>query len=61
MQRIKDADRLLRISIEDTKDVTLNHPLYDDELKCTKEKNIHNILVQQNDINKKYNHENIGI
>jgi len=37
----RDIDHLLRTSIEDNidednKDVTLNHPLYDDELKCTK-------------------------
>jgi hypothetical protein len=57
MRRIKDVDCSLRISIEnnideDNKDVTLNHPLYDDEFKCMKEKDIHNIFVQKNDINK---------
>ncbi len=62
----RDVDCLLKTSIEDNidednKDVTLIHPLYDDEFKCTKEKDIQNILVQQNDINKEYNHENIEI
>jgi hypothetical protein len=41
MQRIKN--HLLKTSIEvnideDNKNVTLNHPLYDDELECTKKK-----------------------
>jgi len=37
----KYVDHLFKTSIEDNidednKDVTLNHPLYDDELECTK-------------------------
>ncbi len=39
----RDVDCFTRTSIEDNidednKDVTLNHPLYDDELECMKEK-----------------------
>jgi hypothetical protein len=36
--------------LEDNKDATINDPLYDDELESTIEKNIHDIIVQQNDI-----------
>jgi hypothetical protein len=62
----RDDDNLLKASIEDNidednKDATLNHPLYDDELKSTIEEDIHNILVQQNDIKKEYNYESIEI
>jgi hypothetical protein len=44
----RDIDRLLKTSIEnnideDSKNVTLNHPLHDYELKNMIEKNIHNI------------------
>ncbi len=51
----KVVDHLLRTPIddninEDNKDATLNHPLYDDELENTIEKDIHNISMQQNDL-----------
>jgi hypothetical protein len=44
----KNVNHLLKTSIEknideDNKNVTLNHPLYDDELKSTTKENIHNI------------------
>jgi hypothetical protein len=62
----RNVDRLLKASIEDNidednNDATINHPLYDDELKSTIEKDIHNTIVQQNDIKKEYNHESIEI
>jgi hypothetical protein len=43
------------------KNATLNHPLYDDELKSTIEENIHNTQVQQNDVKIKIKNENIEI
>jgi hypothetical protein len=48
----KVLDHLLKTSIEenineDNKYATLNHPLYDDELENTIEKDIHNISMQQ--------------
>jgi hypothetical protein len=52
-----NADCLLRTLMEDNideddKDATIDHPLYDDELESTIKKNIHNIVIQQNDIKK---------
>jgi hypothetical protein len=49
--------RLLKTSIEDNidednKDSTINHPLFYDELKSTMKKDIHNIAIQQNAIQK---------
>ncbi len=40
----------MKITLEDNKDATINDPLYDDELESTIEKNIHDIIIQQNDI-----------
>jgi len=65
-KKSRDVDCLLRASIEynideDNKDATLNHSLYDDELESTIEEDIHNISIQQNEVKKEYNHENIKI
>ncbi len=63
---MKDIDPLLKVSVENNihvehKDDKINHPLYDDELKNTLEEDIHNIMIQQNDIEKQYGCENIEI
>jgi hypothetical protein len=59
---LKDIDPLLKVSIENNiLEQYINHPLYDDELKNTLEEDIHNIMIQQNDIEKQYGYENIEI
>ncbi len=63
---MKDIDPLLKVSIENNileqyKYDKINHPFYDDELKNTLEEDIHNIMIQQNDIEKQYGYENIEI
>ncbi len=65
-EKSRNADCLLKTLMEDNidednKNATINHPLYDDELKSTIKKNIRNTIVQQNDIKKEYNHESIEI
>jgi hypothetical protein len=63
-KKSRSVDCLLETLIENyidenIKNATLNHPLYDDELKNMIEENIHNIWVQQNDVKKKtWKHRN---
>ncbi len=53
----RNIDHLLRASIkdnidEDNKGATSKHPFYDDEFETLIEEDIHNISIQQNDLNK---------
>jgi len=50
----KNTNQLLRVLVENKihehKDNKINYPFYDDELENMLEENIHNIIIQQNDI-----------